>query len=111
MTVDYSYRCYQSEDAAINALLNSLWKNENGALRGFKLNVENHALPHIVDGQGRKCATFCFGLEIFELDRWMPINYASFDLKRVEYVKTQLEHRLGCGDIRIVRFERNYNLG
>jgi len=102
---------WPSEDAAVKALLNGLYTNEYGAVRGYELEVERHSLPHIVDGQGRKCATFCYGLEIFDLDRWMPINYASFDLKRVEYVKTQLEHHLGCGDIRIVRFERNYNLG
>ena len=99
------------EYSVIRAFLDGLYQNEHGAWRGYLLELDGRKLASVIDRQNRKSAMFCYGIEEFELDRWVPVDYASYDLERVRFVKNALEKKFGRSGFRIVRFEKNVEVG
>lgn len=99
------------ERSEVEDFLNGVYKTIKGKTTGFELEPR-HPLAFIMDAQNRKTALFLYGLEKFELDRWMPCKMASYDLAVVESAKDALG-RLDPtlrGNLRITRFERNHEI-
>ena len=95
------------EYRTIRAFVEGLWQNEHGKWLGYLLDTFGRKLASVIDKRNRKSAMFCYGIEEFELDRWVPVDYASYDLERVKAVKMMLEKKTGSNGFRIVRFEKN----
>lgn len=84
----------------------SMWPDMPGQKRRYILRP-CQKLPVVIDKLGRKSALFCYGIEELEVDRWLPVDYASYDLEWVKLVKRALVEKTGRDGFRIVRFEKN----
>ena len=90
----------------VQTLLERIKLDENGAAYNYLFKREK--LASVIDEEKRLSALFVYGLEEFELDRWVPVHFATYGLEEARAAKKALEEKLGVAhEFRIVRFEKN----
>ena len=90
----------------IDALLKRIRRDENGAAYNYLFKYPKVA--SVIDEKNRLSALFVYGLEEFELDRWLPVHFATYGLDCARAAKRALENELGTAhEFRIVRFQKN----
>ena len=93
----------------IGTLINLIKRDDRGAAYGYLM--EHGKVASVKDAFGRKSALFCYGIEELQLDRWVPVKFATYDLEEAKAAKIALENELGTAyEFRIVRFIKNVEI-
>ena len=96
----------ECEYPEVGTLLKRIKFDENGSAYGYLFKYPKVA--SVIDEKNRLSALFCYGIEEFELDRWLPVHFATYGLDCARAAKRALENELGTAhEFRIVRFEKN----